>query len=205
MNELKLTPKNKDIAAKLSPLANQFTHAQVVDKLVKIALAEVGVREDKKNNTGARILEYQKATSLKPGEWPWCAAFTAFCMREWLRDLDVQKHFGLQEDEVFDFRCRSARAFSWQSWAENKGFQVFVELDDTKAPAELVQAGDIIIYNFSHIGIAVENQPTLKDRIVAVEGNTNGKGERDSTTGDGVWIKKRNPVEILCIVRMIKK
>ena len=38
-----------------------------IEKLIEIARAEVGTREDQKNNTGARIVEYQGATWLAPG------------------------------------------------------------------------------------------------------------------------------------------
>lgn len=206
MEERKLQTNSVDLSKKMGATVNQFNAGLIIEKLIKIVNAEVGVSEDPgKNNSGKKITEYQRATSLAPGAWPWCAAFTAWALREWLRDFSVQEFFGLKDDEVFDFRCRSARAFDWQKWATNKGFKVYVEASDTKAPAELVKAGDIIIYNFSHIGIAVADQPTLKDRVQVVEGNTNKAGARDSTTGDGVWLKKRNPVEILCIIRMTEK
>ncbi len=39
----------------------------VIDKLIDLAHHEVGVREGRVNNTGARIEEYQGATWLQPG------------------------------------------------------------------------------------------------------------------------------------------
>ena len=61
-----------------------------LEKLVNLARREVGVREGAVNNTGARIEAYQGATWLQPGAWPWCAAFTAWLMREWLEDETVR-------------------------------------------------------------------------------------------------------------------
>ena len=65
------------------------------------------------------------------------------------------------------------------------GFQV---LPDTA----LAKAGDFVTFDFSHIGLVIEDQPTLTAKVKTVEGNTNGKGERDSTSGDGVWLKERD-------------
>jgi hypothetical protein len=52
-------------------------------------------------------------------------------------------------------------------------------------------AGDLAIFDFSHIGVVIRDQSKGSTQIVTVEGNTNGKGERDSTSGDGVWRKIR--------------
>ena len=60
-----------------------------IEKLVELAKNEVGTREGAVNNTGARIVEYQGATWLQPGAWPWCAAFTCWLMRELLEDEAV--------------------------------------------------------------------------------------------------------------------
>ena len=49
--------------------------------------------------------------------------------------------------------------------------------------------GDIVVFDFSHTGIVVGVGARTID---VVEGNTNGRGDRDSETGDGVWLKKRN-------------
>ncbi|MDF3011984.1 MAG: hypothetical protein K0Q78_188 [Cellvibrio sp.] len=164
-----------------------------IDKLIEIALAEVGTREGPVNNTGARIVEYQGTTWLAPGAWPWCAAFTCWVMREWLEDEEVRR----QVSEIFGkplitfsqaekIRCRDASAFGWEKWAKSLGFQILSENN-------LARRGDFVVFDFSHIGVIIENQQDQHDPLRTIEGNTNGKGERDSESGDGVWVKHRDP------------
>lgn len=162
-----------------------------IQMLIDLAQKEVGVREGSVNNTGARIVDYQGATWLQPGAWPWCAAFTAWLMRELLEDDDVLaylgRHFnrpGLSLAQADKLRCRDASAFGWEKWAKSRGFQLLTE-------NELARAGDFVVFDFSHIGVVVADQVSLADKISTIEGNTNGRGERDSTSGDGVWAKHR--------------
>lgn len=169
----------------------------VLQKFIDIAAAEVGVREEGGNNNGQRIREYQKATSLNPGPWPWCAAFVAWCMREWLvKKVGAIEAVGIESDETVGWRCQSAGAFKWIEWAKRKGLYVTDE-------KELAKAGDIVVFDFSHIGI-VEKDEVLGDNVIhTIEGNTNGKGERDSTTGDGVWRKVRNVSLVRAYIRLV--
>ena len=153
-------------------------------KLIDIAISQVGTREEGGNNNGAKIREYQQATWLTPAAWSWCAAFMAWCMREWLKDPEVLKSLKLKDDESFAWRCRDASAFGWAKW----GIAKHLYITDEKEPAK---AGDIVVFDFSHIGLVVEDQLPGKDYIETVEGNTNGKGDRDSVLGDGVWRKQR--------------
>lgn len=158
-----------------------------IEKLIKIARSEVGTREDRKNNTGARIVEYQGATWLAPGAWPWCAAFTAWIMREWLEDGKVREALNLASFSLAEkWRCRDASAFGWEKWAKQHEIALLSE-------AEKAKAGDFVVYDFSHIGLVIEDQSSIKSKIKTIEGNTNGKGDRDSESGDGVWEKERAP------------
>lgn len=55
---------------------------KLAEKLVKLALAEVGVEEIDGTNCGPRVNEYKAATNLPPKEsWPWCAAFLCWLIR----------------------------------------------------------------------------------------------------------------------------
>ena len=156
-----------------------------IDVLLALARHEVGVREGAVNNTGARVVEYQGATWLAPGAWPWCAAFTSWLMREWLEDADVRAALDLESFSLAEkWRCRDASAFGWEKWAAQRRVRVLPE-------TEQARAGDFVVFDFSHIGIVAEDQPTPSRAIATIEGNTNGKGERDSEAGDGVWSKSR--------------
>ena len=168
---------------------------RLLGRLVALARAEVGTREVG-GNRGTRIEEYQQATWLPPGPWPWCAAFTAWLMREWLGDAEVRRALGLSsEAEVGRWRCSDSRAFGWREWASGRGVR--------RLPAgHLARAGDFVVYDFSHIGLVCEDQPDMATRLRTIEGNTNGEGTRESDTGDGVWLKAREPRLVDTLIRL---
>lgn len=170
------------------------TNAVLLGRLVKIAEKEIGTRETGDNNRGARIEEYQQATWLNPAPWPWCAAFTAWSLRKWLQDAEVMAALKLKDNNAAqEWRCRDASAFGWEKWGKSRKLAV---LNETQ-PA---RPGDIVIFDFSHIGIVTGKSGKT---IATVEGNTNGKGERDSTSGDGVWGKSRKVELVKCYVRLL--
>jgi len=164
-----------------------------IDQLIAIAQKEVGTREGAANNTGTRVVEYQGATWLAPGPWPWCAAFCSWVMREMLEDPAVRDYLAsyfkrpsLTFGEADKYRCKDARAYGWETWAKQYGFAVLGE-------DKLAKAGDFVTFDFSHIGLVVEDQSSLTTEIQTIEGNTSMKGGRDSESGDGVWRMKRAP------------
>jgi len=67
----------------------------------------------------------------------------------------------------------------------------------------LSKAGDFVVFDFSHIGLVIADQGSPVDEILTVEGNTNGRGERDSEAGDGVWKKKRKPGLTKSYIRLL--
>jgi hypothetical protein len=104
------------------------------------------------------------------------------------------------------WRCRDAAVFGWDDWAIRTGGKV---LDPTK---HLAEAGDFVIFDFNgpetgggHIGIVEVNQKPHESVIYTIEGNTNGKGERDSISGDGVWRKTRKTTLVKHYIRMAIK
>lgn len=155
--------------------------AALIQKLMMVAQRELGTREVGGNNCGVRIREYQRSTDENPGVWPWCAAFTDWCIRDWVAQADVQTALGWTGQEE-KRRPRTAAAFGYIDWARNHSQILF-------PPSIRPEPGMIVVYDFSHIGIvksAIDGESFL-----AIEGNTNGKGDRDSTSGDGVWEKTR--------------
>lgn len=159
-------------------------------KLVAVARSQVGVRESA-NNTGSEVAKYQMATWLKPGPWPWCAAFVSWCVREWLRDPAVLAHLQFKNpSEAELWRCKDARAYGWEEWAWRKVLGVY---GDTAEP----KVGDVVTYDFSHVGIVAE---VHKGHIITIEGNTNGEGSRE---GDGVYIKKRSRGIVRKYIRLV--
>ena len=156
-------------------------HQRLDERIVGIAESEVGTKEQGGNNRGPRIIEYQSATWLKPDNWPWCAAFCAWVLRE-----------ACKQSDVWIPLCKDASAYGWETWAKKHGWLLF----DENAKAN---PGDFCTFDFSHIGIVVRDDGSF---IETVEGNTNGKGERDSESGDGVWRKRRARPLIKSFIRI---
>lgn len=160
---------------------------QARDALARIAEAEIGVREIGGNNRGPRVREYQGATWTEPGVWPWCAAFVCWIIREWMKSPSVQ--------QIAKFhRPRTTGAFDFIRWAKDEGLKVLGE-------NERCRRGDIVVFDFSHIGLVTADSE--RGEIESVDGNTNGKGERDSESGDGVWRKYRPRSDAKAFIRLI--
>lgn len=174
-----------------------FMNKELLQKFTNIALSQVGVKEEGGNNKGAKIVEYQRTTWLKPDMWPWCSAFVCWCMNEWLKDSEVKTYLKLHDDkDVNKFRCQDASAFGWEKWGKEHGLQILSEV-------KKAEMGDIVVFDFSHVGIVVSDQEYIADPIETVEGNTNGKGQRDSVNGDGVWKKFRPSSLTKCYIRFV--
>lgn len=177
IDELRLTPDDH-----APTVLSDDVRDDLLAKLVAIAEREVGTREVGGNNCGVRVREYQRATDETPGVWPWCAAFTGWVIREWLALPEVRRALGWKNEETDAKRPKTAAAFGYLDWARRQDQLV---LDASVRP----EPGMIVVYDFSHIGI-VKSAGT-GSTFVAIEGNTNGRGDRDSTSGDGVWEKTR--------------
>jgi len=155
-------------------------------KLVEIARAEIGVEEIDGTNCGPRVNEYKGATTLDPKEsWPWCAAFVCFVVREALRIC------GIKETASFA-RPKTASAWGFEAWSRAQD-----DTTQTQKPARDIQAGDIVIFTFSHIGIAV-SAPDDGGYVSTVEGNTDSAGSRE---GGGVFAKRRHVSKIRSRIR----
>src|SRR5512133_2064763 len=124
---------------------------EALQKLVDLARAEVGTREVGGNNCGPDIKKYQRATWLAIGPWPWCAAFICWLLREWLKDPAALLALNKSISAADAWRCKSAGAFQFEDWAKSRELQILPET--AKA-----LAGDLVIFDFSHIGIVVKDQ-----------------------------------------------
>jgi hypothetical protein len=152
--------------------------------IVDIASKEIGVREQGGNNKGPRIREYQSATWLAPAAWPWCAAFVDWCVQEWLKSSLVRDWLKFTDEQAEAFRPKTAGAWDLVNWARQNRERVSILTEDAKA-----YPGDIIVFDFSHVGIIEADHGKV---FSTIEGNTNNAGARDSETGDGVWRKVRD-------------
>ena len=147
-----------------------------------LASTQVGRKETRGSNLGPEVSKFQRATNLEPGAWPWCAAFVDWVIQQWLADKRVVEWLGLKTTTPQEWRPRTALAFGFLKWAQDRPSTVTI-LPETADPLP----GDIVIYDFSHIGFV--DRPQNRLSFLAVEGNTNAAGSRD---GDGVWHKVRH-------------
>jgi hypothetical protein len=159
----------------------------LVSEVIRIAKAEVGVREVGNTNCGVRVDEYKAATWLNPKKgWPWCAAFVCWVIREALLSS------GVKQTKTFK-RPRTAGAWDFENWSIDQDSTTWLR----RKPAGDIVPGDIVIFTFSHIGIAV-SAPHKSGNVTTVEGNTDTAGSRE---GGGVYLKKRNISKIRSRIR----
>lgn len=147
--------------------------------LVSTAAGELGVSEVGGTNCGPRVDEYKAATWLDARMgWPWCAAFVCWCVREAMRQG------GIKETQTFQ-RPRTAGAWDLENWS--------LKQDDSthtrKPHRNDIQAGDIVIFKFSHVGIATGG-PDKNGLVPTIEGNTDGAGSREG----GAVLRKKRPL-----------
>ena len=161
-----------------------------IAKIVEIAERELGKKETR-NNVGKEVRKYQSATNLDPGAWPWCSAFCAWTLEQWLADPDNVKWLALKGTTPARWRPKTALAYGFIKWAEARPATCVI-LPDSAEPLP----GDLVCYDFSHIGIV---KRSLGDKFEAIEGNTNGAGSRD---GDGVYLKTRPRKLARCFIRI---
>lgn len=153
-----------------------------VSKIIASARGEVGVVETSKNQ-GPGIAKYWTSTNYKSGygdRQPWCAAFMCWC---------------IQQSGIFTEtdRPKSAAAYKeggFEAWARSKSPKVSLTMNPVS-----VKAGQLVIFSFSHIGIATTDSD-LNGIFRTVEGNTDAAGSRE---GNGVWEKARK----LSVVRSV--
>lgn len=157
--------------------------------MVELAASQVGVREHPKNsNRGKRVQEYQATTWLEGTGWPWCAAFICWLVREALFQVPTS-----QGPKGFK-RPETAGAWDFERWADKmagKGVERF------EAGQKPIEPGDILVFTFSHIGIAEKAES--KGRVATIEGNTDGSGTRE---GGGVYRQTRKLSDIREVIRI---
>ena len=140
----------------------------ISQEIVRIAKGEVGVEEVNGTNCGPRVNQYKAATFLPPDQsWLWCAAFVCWVIREAL--------IAIQAKETATFkRPRTAGAWDMENWSLAQDSTTWT----LKPHRGDIEAGDIVIFTFSHIGIATSS-PDSNGMVHTVEGNSNNGGSRE--------------------------
>lgn len=171
-------------------------------ELIKIARRDVGKVEESKNR--APWIEklwpattypagYNLNDSESKGRSPYCAAGVAYCLREWLKIPTVLTALGLTSKTAEHWRCKSAGAFRWKEWAIDKSLTILPKNC-------ILKTGDIVIYDYSHIELVVDDNGTTNGPFVAIGYNTNSSGSRD---GEGCFEKPRARTRVECFIRIL--
>lgn len=174
------------ILSELSTKKDAMNGKDIPQKMVALAREEIGVSEVDGTNCGPRVDEYKAATWLDADKgWPWCAAFICWLVREAIDGEDVKFK-----------RPRTAGAWDFENWAKQ---QVVNGVDLRKPTNEDIKAGDIVVFTFSHIGLAVKDIDS-SGYVTTIEGNTNGAGSRE---GGSVLEKNRHVSKIRSRIRIL--
>jgi len=149
---------------------------KLAQRLVELAKKEVGTEEIDGTNCGPRVNQYKSATWLDPLQsWAWCAAFI-----DWL----VMTAMDESGQEYTFKRPQTAGAWDLENWSLQQDNSTQTKRNPG---AEDIEAGDIVIFKFSHVGLAVGSP--IKGVVSTIEGNTDSQGSRE---GGGVFKKSRS-------------
>jgi hypothetical protein len=154
--------------------------------IVKVAKTQLGIVETSKNH-GEGIEKYWAATNYPDGyknREPYCAAALCWIIREAMAASTKTWTFK---------RPKTASAFGFEEWslAQDKSTNTKMK------PHGDIEPGDLVIFKFSHIGIAT-SRPNKDGHFSTIEANTGPNGERD---GDGVWQKTRHMDQVRSRIR----
>jgi hypothetical protein len=167
----------------------------VPEKIASFALSKVGVREQGGANKGPALKEFFESdwydpNGSKPGDdgYAWCASFVCWAVKKALEEADIK------ETATFK-RPRTPGAWDFENWCKSVDRTAILK----KPHDGDIKRGDLVIFKFSHIGIALSS-PDKDGIIETVEGNTNSAGSRE---GDGVYRKKRSILAIRSRIRFM--
>ena len=164
------------------------------------ALAAIAAKDINKleasRNRAPWIQKFWPATDYPEGHTnrePYCAAAVAYWISEWLKSPEVLANLGMTAAHAERWRCKSPRAFGHLEWARAKGVRILSD-----APGLRLQAGDLMVFDMSHIGV-VESQ--TGNTVYTIEANTGASGGRD---GDGCFRKIRPRSIARAFIRLVR-
>jgi hypothetical protein len=161
----------------------------IAEAVAQAAESKIGVRESGGPNKGSALKDFFEADSYDPNGsaagddgYPWCAAFVCWCVKVAVAGRPI----------TFQ-RPTTPAAYGLETWSLAQDRSTWT----LKPAGRDIKRGDIIVFNFSHTGIAV-SAPDYSGNFSCVEGNTNKAGSRE---GDGVYRKVRNISQVRSRIR----
>ncbi len=168
---------------------------------LRLALVEIARLDKNKvevtKNRAPWIAKLWPATSYPTGmdnREPYCAAGLAYCLREWLKLPEVLAALKLTPTAAETWRCKSAGVREWSKWARRRGLRILPKNC-------ILKTGDILIYDYSHIEMATDDDGTTTGPLTAIGYNTNASAARD---GEGCFEKPRSRKSILEVIRLLE-
>lgn len=160
----------------------------IASGMVRLARADLGIRETEGKNQGPGIAKFWPATNYPEGyenREPYCAAAVCYWVKAAAGTL--KPPFELP---------RTATAFGFLAWAEKQaGREV-----EIVAKGATFQPGDIVVFEFSHVGIVEARCPAGKTTVQTIEANTSPTGAGNE--GGGVFRRPRPRNLIRGIIRI---
>jgi hypothetical protein len=166
--------------------------------LAQAAERDLGKKESPRgSNKGKELAAIFAADDLYPNGksgpdegYPWCASAVSKWVQDFLASESGKAFRGAKAPRI-------ARAYSFEAWGRANGAMIFTPAM-VRASNIKHQRGDIVIYNFSHIGVVTSVNHTGWN-FAALEGNTDAAGSRE---GWQVARKARTLGLVKCFVRM---
>lgn len=170
-----------------------------------VAIADLDVdlgtcEEPRGSNSGPLLAKFFAADNYKPPgkdeKYAWCAAAVSYWVQTWLAGCaEAARLFGKAQPP------RTASAFGLQDWAEEQsGAVLIIPGKLLRSRTETIRPGDVLVYEFSHCGIA--KTPFPNGFGTAIEGNTDPAGSRE---GWEVARKWRGVSSVRCALRFVPK
>lgn len=180
------TPKSKPVYVDPDKGPSSGIMSDFAKEMVRVSQTQLGIFEHPMNSNSGPEVEsfYQRSTFLKGTGWPWCAAFMCYVFKTAASKPGIEHSFKLP---------MTAGAYDFENWARNNSH--YVEI--IKSPFNKILPGDVIIFNFGHIGLSISE--IKNGRIDCVEGNTDDRGSRE---GGGVYKKSRNLSLLKTVLRI---
>lgn len=145
-----------------------------IENLVNLATREVGVKESPINSNNVKYNTWYYGRAVSGASYPWCMAFVQWCFNE--------------NGTPLPYKTASCSAL----------LNYYKQKDPSKIVAE-PRSGDIVIYNFGHTGIVVEDHG---DTIETIEGNT---GTSSQNNGGEVLQCIRSKKVVTAYIRPIQE
>jgi peptidoglycan hydrolase-like protein with peptidoglycan-binding domain len=181
-------PKTQAARAAWESSLESAAPGSIAARIVGLARADLGIRETEGKNHGPGIAKFWPATNYPTGyanREPYCAAAVCYWVKEAAGSIKP----------AFDLP-RTATAFGFIQWAAKQEGKGVVEI----SKGAVLEPGDLLVFEFSHIGIVEARCPQGKVTVQTIEANTSPASSDNE--GGGVFRRSRSRNLIRAVYRI---